>query len=230
MNAFTLHHLLQTIDSDPQLTLLRDAVAPRLARDAGHDLAHALRVALWTVRIGGGEVDAREAIAAALCHDLVQVPKDSPRRAEASALSAEETRRLLPPFGFGPGAAGRIADAVLDHSFTRGAAPAAPLGKALQDADRLDALGALGIMRCIATGVAMGTEFFHAADPWAKDRERDDPRFSIDHFFTKLLRLPETMCTLAGREEASRRAHLMRQFLDGLGRELEEPAPPGIGQ
>ncbi|MCB2153933.1 GrpB family protein [bacterium] len=225
MPPFSSRDLREFLAADEQLAALRVEVAPHLAGDAGHDLAHAERVAVWTIRLGGGEIDRREAVAAALCHDLVQVPKNSPQRAQASTLSADETRRLLPRFGFSEDAVERIADAVRDHSFSRGAVPSAPLGRALQDADRLEALGTIGIMRCIATGVKMGTEFFDGADPWARSRERDDKQFSIDHFFTKLLRLPATMQTEAGREEAQRRARSLIRFLEDLARELSAPMP-----
>ena len=63
--------------------------------DPGHDLEHCLRVAGWTLRCGEGRVDPREAIAAALLHDAVNVPKNDPRRAEASVLSAEKARSIL---------------------------------------------------------------------------------------------------------------------------------------
>ena len=75
----------------------------------------------------------------------------------------------------------------------------------MQDADRLEALGVIGTFRCIATGVRFGAQFFDAADPWAVNRPLDDKRFSVDHFFTKLLKLPETFQAVEGRAEAERR-------------------------
>ncbi len=238
------------IAADPALAVLldesraRDAAAA--APDPTHDTAHALRVAHWTLRLGGGEVrggevgggevggdeaggdkvDAREAIAAALLHDAVNPPKDSPERALASARSADLARERLALLGFAPAAIERVADAIRDHSFSRGAVPATPLGRALQDADRLEALGAIGLLRCISTGVRMGGAWFHAHDPWAEARPLDDASYSIDHFFTKLLTLPATMRTEAGRAEAERRVVFLREFLAHLGGELGRPAPP----
>ncbi len=215
---------------DPALALLlaesraRDVTAA--TPDPTHDTAHALRVAHWTLRLGGVEVDAREAIAAALLHDAVNPEKDSPERALASTRSAELARERLAALEFGPPAIDRIADAIRDHSFSRGAVPATPLGRALQDADRLEALGAIGLLRCISTGVRMGGAWFHADDPWAEARPRDDARYSVDHFFTKLLTLPATMRTEGGRVEAEQRAALLREFLAGLGRELGRLPPP----
>jgi uncharacterized protein len=221
--------LLARIYSDPALsTLLAEARARDAALgvpDRTHDTAHALRVAAWTLRLGGDAIDAREAVAAALLHDAVNPPKDSPGRATASERSAEHAREQLATLGFAPAAVERIAVAIRDHSWSRGAEPADPLGRALQDADRLEALGALGLLRCISTGVRLGGAWFDADDPWAVSRPLDDTRYSVDHFFVKLLRVPETMRTTAGRAEAARRAAWLRTFLEQLGSELGDPAP-----
>jgi len=211
------------IEADPALGALRERVAARLDDDPGHDLEHCLRVAGWAIRCGGAEVDPRECVAAALLHDLINLPKDHPDRARASERSAEAARDLLPSHGFDADAVARIARAVEDHSFSRGAIPRDPLGDALQDADRLEALGALGLCRTISTGTRMGARYFHAADPWAADRPLDDRAFSVDHFFTKLLRLPETLRTDVGRAEARRRAAFLEVFLDQLAGELGQP-------
>lgn len=221
--------LLDRIAADPALAaLLAEARARDAAQrpaDPAHDAEHLLRVARWTLRLAEPGVDAREAIAAALLHDAVTVPKNSPDRARASELAAESAAARLPALGFAPAAVARVAAAVRDHSFSRGAVPESALGRALQDADRLEALGAIGLLRCVTTGVRLGGEWFHAGDPFAKSREPDDARYSVDHFFTKLLRLPGTMRTEAGREEARRRAALLRTFLLALADELGTPPP-----
>lgn len=214
------------IDADPALCAILAEVRARMATDAAHDEGHLLRVAHWTLRLGGPEVDPRLAVAAALLHDVVNVPKTSPDRARASELSAAVARELLPPLGFAAAETTLVADAVRDHSFTRGAVPASPLGRALQDADRLEALGVIGTFRCVATGVRFGGAFSHPDDPWAEARPLDDARYAVDHFFTKLLRLPATFHTEAGRAEAERRAALMRTLLAAYGEELGAPVPP----
>lgn len=211
------------------LEALLEEVRGRLDDDPGHDLAHCLRVALWTVRLGGDAVDRREALAAALLHDVVNLPKDSPDRARASELSAGVARELLPRHGFDAVAIERIAEAVRDHSYSRGATPTGPLGRALQDADRLEALGALGIFRTATCGARMGARYFDPHDPWASRRELDDLRYTVDHFFEKLLGLGDTMTTEGGRAEARRRIDFMRAFLAQLGREIGEP-PPSLGE
>ena len=217
-----MNEALEWIHEDGLDELLAE-VRGELDDDPGHDLSHCLRVALWTVRLGGAAVSRREALAAALLHDVVNLPKDSPDRAKASELSAGVARELLPRHGFDADAIERVAAAVRDHSYSRGATPTEPLGRALQDADRLEALGALGIFRTATCGARMGARYFDPDDPWARHRELDDLRYTVDHFFQKLLGLAHTMTTEAGRAEARRRIDFMRAFLDQLGREIGEP-------
>jgi uncharacterized protein len=129
-------------------------------------------------------------------------------------------RELLSTLGFTQEDVELVADAIIDHSFSQGKVPRTDLGKALQDADRLEALGALGIFRLISTGTKMGAHYFHPDDPWAQNRPLDDKKFSVDHFFTKLLKLPETMNTTRGKLEATKRAAFLTLFLDTLRSEL----------
>jgi uncharacterized protein len=217
--------LLAFIASDPALAALLAEARHRAGEsDTGHDLDHLLRVALWTLRCDPA-LEPRLAVAAALLHDAVHVPKHHPDRAAASARSAELARERLAVHGFGPAEVARAAEAIRDHSFSRGAEPASDLGRALQDADRLEALGAIGLARCFATGAAMGAALFDPEDPWAERRPLDDRRYSVDHFFAKLLRLPGTMRTPRGRAEAARRAGVLRGYLAALAEELGG-APP----
>ncbi|MBX3270905.1 MAG: HD domain-containing protein [Sandaracinaceae bacterium] len=211
---------LAWITADAALGALAEHVRAEADGDPGHDLEHCLRVAGWTVRCAAGRAAPRECVAAALLHDVVNVPKDHPERARASARSAERARVLLAAHGFAPEAVARIAAAIEDHSFSRGAVPRDALGDALQDADRLEALGALGLCRTISTGTRMGAAYFHPEDPFAKARALDDTRYGVDHFFTKLLGLAATLRTEVGRAEARRRAGFLEAFLDQLAEEL----------
>ena len=217
-----------TIQEDKGLQSIQRDVERRLAEqgfDAGHDLAHSLRVAVWTLRLAP-EVAPRDGVAAALLHDVVNLPKNHPERATASARSADYARTRLPAAGFRHEAIERIAAAVEEHSYSRGLIPTSDLGRALQDADRLETLGSIGLMRVFSTGTRMGARYFHPNDPWAEHRALDDLHFSIDHFATKLLGLPSTMNTEAGKQEADRRAQRMRRFVIDLAEELAIE-PPG---
>jgi uncharacterized protein len=210
----------------PELTALLEHASVRLDDDPGHDVAHCLRVAVWTLRLSDGALDPRLAVAAALLHDIVNVPKNSPDRASASELSARHAAELLPRHGFSAAETAAVAEATRTHSFSRGEAPTSDLGRALCDADRLEALGAIGLFRTISTGVRMGARYFDPDDPWAQDRPLDDKAYSVDHFFTKLLRLAETFSTEAGRTEARRRTAFLHATLEELGVELGVDSGP----
>jgi uncharacterized protein len=225
---WTYQRVRLAIAEDVELGALFEHAQSRLDDDPGHDSAHCLRVAVWTLRLCDGALEPRVAIAAALLHDIVNVPKNSPERASASELSARAAAELLPRHGFSPEQTETVAEAIRTHSFSRGEAPTNELGRFLSDADRLEALGAIGLFRTISTGVRMAARYFDANDPWAANRPLDDRAYSIDHFFTKLLRLPDTLFTESGRAEANRRAAFLRTTLAELAVELGSDAPPSV--
>ncbi|STF26181.1 putative phosphohydrolase [Escherichia coli] len=79
--------------------------------------------------------------------------------------------------------------------------------KIVQDADRLEALGAIGLARVFAVSGALGVALFDGEDPFAQHRPLDDKRYALDHFQTKLLKLPQTMQTARGKQLAQHNAH-----------------------
>nr|VUD23679.1 metal-dependent phospho hydrolase [Salmonella sp. NCTC 7297] len=83
--------------------------------------------------------------------------------------------------------------AIEAHSFSAKIAPTTPEAKIVQDADRLEALGAIGLARVFAVSGALGVALFDADDPFADKRPLNDKQFALDHFQTKLLKLPLTM-------------------------------------
>jgi uncharacterized protein len=90
----------------------------------------------------------------------------------------------------------------------------------VQDADGLEALGAIGVARVFATGASFGAGLWHPEDPWAESRELDDKAWSLDHFERKLLKLEADMKTAAGQRLAVERQHTMLAYLDALRSEL----------
>jgi len=90
----------------------------------------------------------------------------------------------------------------------------------VQDADRLDGIGAIGIARCFSCAGSMGRPFYSPVDPFCASREPDDARFTLDHFYRKLFKTAASMQTSAGRKEAERRVEVMREYLRELGEEI----------
>jgi uncharacterized protein len=112
--------------------------------------------------------------------------------------------------------------AVEVHRFSKGIVPAKLEARILQDADRLDALGAIGIARVFLTGGVLGRALYNPVDPFCRSREPDDKRWNLDHFFRKLLKLESGMHTRTARKLAARRADVLKRYLSDLQREIGE--------
>lgn len=195
--------------------------------DAAHDRAHIERVVATARRLVRTEDAQMEVvIPAAWLHDCVVVPKDDPRRARASRLAAETARDFLETEGYPARWIPAIEHAIAAHSYSGDVAPETLEAQIVQDADRLDALGAVGIARCFMVGGALGHALYDPDDPFCEDRSPDDDAYSIDHFYAKLFRLPDTMETEAGRAEAACRVQFMRTYLDRLAEEIDTESSP----
>jgi uncharacterized protein len=182
--------------------------------DGAHDANHLERV--WrnarALLAGHREADALVVLAACYLHDLVNLPKNDPRRAEASRLSAARACELLREAGFPPDRLDAVAHAIAAHSFSAGIAAETLEARIVQDADRLDGLGAVGLARLFYTAGRMGSSLAHAIDPLAHGRALDDKTYALDHIPVKLARLPGMMQTEAGRRLAERRLALLEEF------------------
>jgi uncharacterized protein len=201
-----------------------------LEGDVAHDLDHIERVVLNAKAIGEAEgADRRIVVPAAWLHDCVSVPKNSPHRWEASALAAAEAVRLLRSWGADDLPLDEIKHAIHAHSFSAGVPAESLEARVIQDADRLDALGAIGLARCVMLGGALGRPLYVASDPFCQTREPDDLAATIDHFYTKLLHLADRFQTDAGRLEAHRRTDVLRRFLTDLEHELRWSSGPASG-
>ena len=192
--------------------------------DAAHDIAHFRRVWVTAQNImAEHRVDPLVVLTACYFHDVVSLPKNHPDRSQSSLLAARKTREILrrdfPDFP--PERYAAVEHAIEAHSFSAGVAPQSLEAKIVQDADRLEALGAIGLARVFAVSGALGVALFDADDPFAGARPLDDKTFALDHFQTKLLRLPDTMQTPRGRELARHNADFLIQFMAKLSAELQ---------
>ncbi|RAS19367.1 HD domain-containing protein [Paraburkholderia bryophila] len=189
--------------------------------DGSHDTSHLQRVWKNAAAIHAEEGgDAQVLFAATLLHDCVAVEKNSPLRAQASRLSAEKATRVLMSLGWTDAAIKATAHAVEAHSFSAGVTPATLEAKTLQDADRLDALGMLGVARCFYVAGRMGRALYDPADPHATHRPLDDTRYALDHFHTKLLKLASGFQTATGIRLAGIRHARLQRFLDEFSEEI----------
>ena len=186
-----------------------------------HDFSHVLRV-VHNARQIARAVGADEAAChlAALLHELFNYPTDHPESHLSGDVCAEHARALLEAHEVDGELIRAVCEAIRDHAFSKGAAPKSLVAKVLQDADRLDAIGAIGIARCMATSSEMRRPFYAPHDPFCVNRSPNDKEWGIDHFFTKLLKIPERLHTEPARRMAEERMQTMRSFLSALEREI----------
>jgi uncharacterized protein len=206
--------------------LFAGLLARHTLADAAHDPNHVQRVVTNARRLATVEgADWRIVMPAAWLHDCVAVPKSSPNRRQASRLSAHQAVEWLEQHHWPHGRLDEIAHAIEAHSFSAGVAPRTLEAKVVQDADRLDALGAVGLARTLMLGGELRRAFYDDTDPFCDRRPPDDAIFTLDHLFAKLLKLEGTMQTAAGKAEASQRTRFLRQFLAQLDDEIGGPTP-----
>lgn len=189
--------------------------------DPAHDINHVRRVvrsARQFAEVENAELEV--VVPAAWLHDCVAVAKDSPDRAKASAMAATRAVELLRDMNYPSRHYDAIVHAIEAHSFSAGITPVTLEAMVVQDADRIDAIGAIGTARCMMVAGVMKSSLYAEEDPFCNQREPDDKKYAVDHFFAKLFKLQESFNTDAARLEAERRIRFMQDFLAQLEREI----------
>ncbi|MEE5066208.1 HD domain-containing protein [Pseudomonas alliivorans] len=193
--------------------------------DGSHDISHLLRVWKNVCAIRDHEGgDARLLLAATLLHDCVAVEKNSPFRSSASRLAAARATDLLTGMGWDEESVASVAHAIEAHSFSAQVTPLTLEAKILQDADRLDALGMIGVARVFYVSGRMGRFLYDPTDPQSTQRPYDDQNFAVDHFHTKLLHLADSFQTRTGTSLARVRHDRLKRCLDELMEEIGAPS------
>lgn len=213
---------------------------------ATHDVAHCYRVAnlAYTIAQEEPNADSRLAYIAGSLHDVLDsklVTEDNAMSSELTLrqilasepdfVSATETERII-----------MIIKSVGYKNIIREDWKPMELSveyRCVQDADLLDAIGAVGIARCFAYGGKKNRRMFgvtknvsaqcigHEAYMAARDAGGES---GVDHFFDKLLRIPDKMLTTHGRTLANERRLVMVSFLKQLDVEMEQSGDPDAGK
>ena len=192
-----------------------------IENDSAHDFEHMMRVYKNAQKLCKKEkVTEKLVLCAVLLHDIVSYPKSDKRSKNSSIDSAKKAKIILKRYDFTENEITIILDAIRDHSFSQKKTPKTIEGKILQDADRLDALGAIGIARVFATGGSLKRPFYNIDDPFCKKRNADDKTWTLDHFFQKLLKLEFLMNTKSGKIEAKKRTRILNEYLKQLKQEI----------
>lgn len=200
---------------------IKNQVEKIMDNDSAHDFEHVMRVYKNAQKICKKEkANEKLVLTATLLHDIVSYPKSDKRSKLSSIHSAKKSKQILKKYDFSNEEIIIISNAIRDHSFSQNKVPATLEGKILQDADRLDAIGAIGIARVFATGGSLKRPFYNTDDPFCKTRKPDDKTWTVDHFYEKLLNLESLMNTKSGKMEAKRRTKILKNYLKQLKQEI----------
>jgi uncharacterized protein len=174
-----------------------ERVASELMKNPTHDFEHAKRVCSISIRLAREENADEEVLrAAALLHDVGHSldEKDHEKK------SLEIATSLLDMTDFPKNKMEKVLECIREHRFSKGEQAMSLEAQILQDADRLDAIGAVGIARCFL---------------WSGEH-RKVLKEALRHFDEKLLKLKDMMNTKSGREMAEERHRFMLGFLEQL--------------
>ena len=189
--------------------------------DAAHDASHVQRVAVNAIKFAQQEgADLAIVIPAVWLHDCYTVSKKSELRNQASTLSAEKAEKLLSEWGYPQENIQAIKHAIAAHSYSANIKPESLEAQIVQDADRIDSIGAIGVARMMMTGGKMDCTLYREEDPFCVNRQPQDRKWTVDHFYSKLLKLNEGFHTQAAQQEAQRRHAYMEDFLTQLESEI----------
>ncbi len=196
-------------------------IEAEMQSDPAHDLNHILRVTKTAKSLCLAENALPEiVIPAAWLHDCYCVAKNHPDRDASSKMAADKAIRFLAAINYPSKYFDAIHHAIVAHSFSANITPKTIEAKIVQDADRLDALGAIGIARCIQVSSSLNRELYSASDAFCSSRVPDDQTYTVDHFYKKLLLIGDSMNTESATAEAQKRTDFMRSFLKQLGHEI----------
>lgn len=200
---------------------LKKEVKNMMQNDVAHDFQHVMRVYKNAEKLCKSEnANEKLVLSAVLLHDIVSYPKSDKRSKFSSLHSAKKSKQILKKYDFSDKEILIISDAIRDHGFSQNMIPKTLEGKILQDSDRLDAIGAIGIARVFATSGSLNRPFYNLDDPFCSIRIPDDASWTLDHFFQKLLKLESKMNTKTGKFEAKKRTKILKLFLNQLKEEL----------
>jgi uncharacterized protein len=146
--------------------------------------------------------------------------KHTTEHGESDSPGRKALEAFLESIGLEEEAKEKVLYAIDVHRFSKRIVPVTLEARILQDADRLDALGAVGIARVFLTGGTLGRELYHPDDPFCRAREPDDGRWNLDHFYRKLLKLELGMHTESAKKLAVARTAVLRRYLLDLEEEI----------
>ena len=188
--------------------------------DTAHGFDHVLRVLTLAERIGQAEGANLEIVrAAALLHDVARADEESDGACHAWT-GAQRAREILQ--GHPPEKVEAVAQAIATHRFREKSTPQTLEAQVLYDADKLDAIGAIGVARAYAISGQKGRRLWGSVLADYQGEIQDTPEHTAVHEFVfKLSRLKETLFTPTAKAIAEERHRYMVEFFARLEREVK---------
>ena len=191
---------------------------------SGHDWFHTLRVFKTATRIAEAEgADVETVQLAALLHDV-----DDRKLSPETCADKANARAFLSENGVDERKIEEICRIIGDISFSEGRVPSTLEGKCVQDADRLDAIGAVGIARAFAYGGNHNRLMYHPDIApnlnMTKEEYSKSESTTLNHFYEKLFKLADMMNTETARDIARERDSYMKGFISEFMDEWEGKA------
>ncbi len=192
--------------------------------DPSHDLAHIKRVVTMAIHIAEKEHADRDIVtAAAFFHDLVTYQKNDPRSKFATEESAKLAEEILANEPLFPSEKiPSVITCILECSWSKGLQASSLESHVLQDADRLEASGAISLMRTFSSGGQMNIPLYSKEDPFCEQKVPEGITASLNLLYQRLLVVPERLHTQTAKDMVVRRHEFLKQFEQELKLELIE--------
>ncbi|MGL4569589.1 MAG: HD domain-containing protein [Clostridium sp.] len=212
---------MDTIMKDKLIAITKEHFT---GNDSAHDIYHTLRVLKNAEFIACREMgDLDVIIPSALFHDIICYPKNSYKSKYSTSESANFAVSVLKTLtGFPRYKISKVHTSINECSFSKQIIPELLESKILQDADRLEATGAISIMRTFASAGMMNSKLYNFEDPFCKERSPESLRYALDLFYNRLLIVKDAMHTKTGKRIAEKRTKILYDFLNALEEELYE--------
>ena len=187
--------------------------------DAAHDFDHVLRVLALAERIGQAEGAAMEIVrAAALLHDVARAEEERTGACHAK-VGAEQARQILA--GHPADKVEAVAQAIASHRFrSNEVVPQTLEAKVLYDADKLDAIGAIGIARAYALAGRRGQRLWAKTPSGSLAESQPTDHTPVHEFTFKLSQLKDALFTATARQIAEERHRYLVEFFARLEEEV----------
>lgn len=191
------------------------------SHDSAHDINHIKRVVKNAKIICSEEgADIWIVTAAAWLHDCVTLPKNHPDNNKASQMAGALAVDFLSQHGFPKDKLDSVKHAIEAHSYSARINPTTIEAQVVQDADRLDGLGAIGIARCFMVAGKLDNKIYGEQDPFCENRMPDSKYAAVDHFYEKLFKTAESLKTHAAKAMAKQRIDFMQAYLTQMSDEI----------